>query len=123
MALDPDTLDQLLDTVRRYVRERLVPLEAEVAENDAVPPEVIAEMRDLGLFGLSIPEEHGGLGLSVSDEVRVVHLEDVRVVQEDCLVRCRQRPLLRCRHWDQVHGGGLRGHLRAGDGLLRFLPS
>ncbi|MEK9831361.1 MAG: acyl-CoA dehydrogenase family protein [Rhodospirillaceae bacterium] len=72
MALDPDTLDQLLDTVRRYVRERLVPLEAEVAENDAVPPEVIAEMRDLGLFGLSIPEEHGGLGLSVSDEVRVV---------------------------------------------------
>ena len=72
MALDPDTLDQLLHTVRRYVRERLVPLEAEVAENDAVPPEVIAEMRDLGLFGLSIPEEHGGLGLSVSDEVRVV---------------------------------------------------
>ncbi len=72
MALDPETLDQLLDTVRRYVRERLVPLEAEVAENDAVPPEVIAEMRDLGLFGLSIPEEHGGLGLSVSDEVRVV---------------------------------------------------
>ena len=72
MALDPDTLDQLLDTVRRYVRERLVPLETEVAENDAVPPEVIAEMRDLGLFGLSIPEEHGGLGLSVSDEVRVV---------------------------------------------------
>lgn len=74
MALDPDTLDQLLDTVRRYVRERLVPLEAEVAENDAVPPEVIAEMRDLGLFGLSIPEEHGGLGLSVSDEVRVVQV-------------------------------------------------
>ncbi len=72
MALDPDTLDQLLDTVQRYVRERLVPLETEVAENDAVPPEVIAEMRDLGLFGLSIPEEHGGLGLSVSDEVRVV---------------------------------------------------
>ena len=73
MALDPETLDQLLDTVRRFVRERLVPHEAEVAENDAVPPEIIAEMRDLGLFGLSIPNAHGGLGLSVSDEVRIVH--------------------------------------------------
>ncbi len=73
MALDPETLEQLLDTIQRYVRERLVPLEAEVSEKDAVPAEVIAEMRELGLFGLSIPEEHGGLGLSVSDEVRVVH--------------------------------------------------
>lgn len=71
MALDPETLDQLLATVRRFVRERLVPLEAEVAANDAVPQEIIAEMRELGLFGLSIPEEFGGLGLTMSEEVRV----------------------------------------------------
>ena len=54
MAMDSDTLDLLLTTVHRFVRERLVPLEAEVAENDAVPPEIIAEMRELGLFGLSL---------------------------------------------------------------------
>jgi acyl-CoA dehydrogenase len=72
MALDPETLDQLLDTVRRYVRERLVPLEAQVAEEDLIPPVVIDEMRDLGLFGLSIPEEYGGLGLTLSEEARVV---------------------------------------------------
>ena len=72
MALDAQTRDQFLDTVRRFVEERLRPLEAEVAENDAVPPEVVAEMAALGLFGLSIPEDYGGLGLSLEDEARVV---------------------------------------------------
>ncbi|CAN0531504.1 unnamed protein product, partial [Laminaria digitata] len=72
MALDPETLQQLLDTVRRFVRERLVPLEAQVSEEDEVPGEIIEEMRELGLFGLSIPEEYGGLGLSMFEEVLTV---------------------------------------------------
>lgn len=71
MALDPETLEQLVGTVRRFVRERLVPLEQQVAETDEIPHEVVAEMRELGLFGLSIPEEFGGLGLSMTEEVRV----------------------------------------------------
>src|SRR3954465_9955936 len=71
MALDPETFEALIDTVRRYVAEQLRPLEAEVAEADEVPDEVVREMRDMGLFGLSIPEEYGGLGLSMSEEVRV----------------------------------------------------
>ncbi|MBL8586037.1 MAG: acyl-CoA dehydrogenase family protein [Bradyrhizobiaceae bacterium] len=71
MALDQQTLDALLETVARFVRNRLVPLEASVAENDAVPEDVIAEMRDLGLFGFAIPEEYGGLGLTMEEEVRL----------------------------------------------------
>ncbi|MBB6011399.1 acyl-CoA dehydrogenase [Aquamicrobium lusatiense] len=71
MALDSETLDQLLETIRRFVRERLVPLEHQVAENDAIPAEIITAMREMGLFGLSIPEEHGGLGLSMEEEVCV----------------------------------------------------
>ena len=71
MALDKDVLDQLLDTLGRFVREKLVPLEHKVAEDDAIPAEVIAAMREMGLFGLSIPEEYGGLGLSMADEVQV----------------------------------------------------
>jgi acyl-CoA dehydrogenase len=71
MPLDLATFDALIDTVRRFVAERLRPLEAQVAEDDEVPEAVIAEMREMGLFGLSIPEEYGGLGLTMSEEVRV----------------------------------------------------
>ena len=71
MALDPETRDQLIDTVRRFVTERLRPLEAQVAEDDAIPDDVIAEMKALGLYGLSIPEEYGGLDLSMEDECLV----------------------------------------------------
>jgi acyl-CoA dehydrogenase len=71
MALDLQTRDQLIDTVRRFVAERLRPLEAQVAEDDRVPEHVIAEMRDLGLFGLSIDPEYGGLGLDMEEECLV----------------------------------------------------
>jgi acyl-CoA dehydrogenase len=71
MALDADTREQLIDTVRRFVAERLRPIEAQVAENDRVPDDVLAEMRALGLFGLTIPEEYGGLDLSMEDECLV----------------------------------------------------
>ena len=71
MPLDPESFSLLLDTLRRFVAERLRPLEAQVAQEDEVPVAVVAEMRGMGLFGLSIPEEYGGLGLSMSEEVRV----------------------------------------------------
>ncbi len=71
MALDAETRDQLIDTVRRFVAERLRPIEAQVAENDAVPDDVLADRRALGLYGLTIPEEYGGLDLSMEDECLV----------------------------------------------------
>jgi acyl-CoA dehydrogenase len=71
MPLDPDTFDALIDTIRRFVAERLRPLEEKVADEDEVPDEIVAEMRAMGLFGLSIPEEYGGLALTMSEEVRV----------------------------------------------------
>ncbi|MFT5706180.1 MAG: acyl-CoA dehydrogenase [Oceanospirillaceae bacterium] len=72
MALDQETLQQFINTVRRYVHERLIPLEAQVAEQDYIPQEVVTEMREMGLFGLSIPEQYGGLGLSMSEEVAII---------------------------------------------------
>jgi acyl-CoA dehydrogenase len=71
MALDPETFDALIETIRRFVAERLRPLEERVAEEDEVPEDIVREMREMGLFGLSIPEEYGGLGLTMSEEVRV----------------------------------------------------
>jgi acyl-CoA dehydrogenase len=71
MALDTETRDQLIDTVRRFVAERLRPLEARIAEDDAIPEDILAEMRALGLYGLSIPEAYGGLDLSMEEECLV----------------------------------------------------
>ncbi|HJT07744.1 MAG TPA: acyl-CoA dehydrogenase family protein [Stellaceae bacterium] len=72
MALDPQTLREFLDSIARFVRERLVPAEAEVAESDVVPEAIVGEMRRLGFFGMTIPEAYGGLGLSMSDEAQVL---------------------------------------------------
>ena len=71
MSLDAETFDALIDTVRRFVAERLRPLEAEVEEADAIPAHIVEEMKALGLFGLSIAEEYGGLGLTMVEECRV----------------------------------------------------
>ena len=71
MPLDMDVREQLVETVRRFVSERLRPLEAQVAEEDAMPSDVVEEMKQLGLFGLSIPAEYGGLDLSMEDECLV----------------------------------------------------
>ena len=70
MALDPRPAPVARHRAR-FVRERLAPAEAEVAENDAVPPDIIAEMRELGLFGLSIPEGTAGSASRMEDEVQV----------------------------------------------------
>ncbi|WP_010162240.1 acyl-CoA dehydrogenase family protein [Sphingomonas sp. PAMC 26617] len=71
MALDPETFDALIDTVRRFVAERLRPLEAQVEADDAIPADVVQDMREMGLFGLSIDEAYGGLGLTMLEEARV----------------------------------------------------
>ena len=71
MPLDLETREQLLSSVRKFVSERLVPNEDKVARDDLVPDDIIREMRELGLFGLSIPTEFGGLGLTMEEEVLV----------------------------------------------------
>ncbi|WP_027478776.1 acyl-CoA dehydrogenase family protein [Curvibacter gracilis] len=72
MIRDPQTFQALLDSVTRFTRERLVPAENEVAETDAIPHAIVQEMRDMGLFGLTIPEAYGGLELTMEEEVRVL---------------------------------------------------
>ncbi len=73
MALDHDTFELLKESVRRFVRERLVPAEDQVEEHDEVPADILQEMKDLGLCGLSIPEEYGGIGLSMAQECEVAY--------------------------------------------------
>jgi acyl-CoA dehydrogenase len=69
MIRDPESFNILLDTVSRLVREKLIPREEEVTESDEIPADIVADMRTMGLFGLTIPEEYGGLGFTSEEEV------------------------------------------------------
>jgi acyl-CoA dehydrogenase len=73
MAIDNESFELLLATVQRFVRERLVPAEDAVEEHDEVPADFVDDMKEMGLFGLSIPDEYGGIGLSMSQECRVAY--------------------------------------------------
>ena len=73
MAIDNESFDLLLASVQRFVRERLIPAENAVEEQDEVPADIVQDMKDMGLFGLSIPEAYGGIGLSMEQECRVAY--------------------------------------------------
>lgn len=72
MPLDAETMSQLRETVQRFVRERLIPNERKAEESDAIPADIVAGMRELGLFGLTIPVEYGGLGLNTEEEAQII---------------------------------------------------
>ncbi|MGM8899319.1 MULTISPECIES: acyl-CoA dehydrogenase family protein [unclassified Psychrobacter] len=69
MIRDKETLNQITETIRQFVSNQLIPMEHWVAENDCLPDDIINQMRELGLFGLTIPEAYGGLGVTMEEEV------------------------------------------------------
>ena len=70
--MNADDFRDVLDSVRRFVHDRVIPVEPEIEEKDAVPEDIRQACKDMGLFGFAIPEEYGGLGLSMSEEVELV---------------------------------------------------
>jgi len=72
MIRDPETFDALLNAIQRFVKERLVPHEDEVSDTDHIPDALVQEMREMGLFGISIPQVYGGLELTMEEEVRAM---------------------------------------------------
>ena len=71
MIRDQETLNQLITLIDRFVKERLIPRELELAESGSLPEDILEEMKSMGLFGLTIPEEYGGLGLTMEEEIEV----------------------------------------------------
>jgi len=71
-AVDSETFQLMLQSIRRLVVEQLIPAETEVEESDAIPPRLVEAMKEIGLFGIAVPEEYGGLGLNMAQEVDVV---------------------------------------------------
>jgi len=65
MPTDPAMRDELIATVRRFVERDVIPVASELEHADEYPESIVATMRDLGLFGVTIPEEHDGLGLDL----------------------------------------------------------
>jgi acyl-CoA dehydrogenase len=63
--------DQLLDVLRDFVRHEVMPAEAGIDESDEIPARLIAQAKEMGLYGYALPTEYGGLGLSVEQQVRV----------------------------------------------------
>ena len=71
-GMSSDVFEQFMEQLRRYVRERLVPAEEDAIEQDRVPEDICAEMRDMGLFGVTIPEEYGGAGFNTSQYITFI---------------------------------------------------
>lgn len=71
MIRDNETLDILLDSLRQFVNEVLIPRENEVADTDTIPQDIVEQMQAMGLFGLTLPEEFGGLGVTMEEEVNI----------------------------------------------------
>ena len=72
-GMDADVFEQFLDQLGRYVRQRLIPAEREIIETDEIPADILQEMREMGLFGLTMPEEFGGSGMNITQYARTVH--------------------------------------------------
>jgi acyl-CoA dehydrogenase len=70
--MDPDVFEAFIHQLERYVRDRLIPAEKQVVADDRIPAGILAEMREMGLFGLTMPVEHGGAGMNVSQYVEAI---------------------------------------------------
>jgi acyl-CoA dehydrogenase len=71
-GMDPDVFEQFMDQLHRYVRERLIPAEQIVIANDAIPDEIVQELREMGLFGLTNAAEFGGAEMNARQYVLTV---------------------------------------------------
>ena len=73
-GMDPEIFDQFIDQLERYVRERLIPAEEQVLADDRIPDDLVDEMREMGLFGLTMPEEYGGSGMNIPQYVETIRV-------------------------------------------------
>jgi acyl-CoA dehydrogenase len=70
--MDLETFEMFRSTVRRFVEEQLIPAEDAVEDTDAVPADIVSQIKQMGLFGLSVPVEYGGLGCTMGEEAAII---------------------------------------------------
>jgi acyl-CoA dehydrogenase len=69
--MDPSDLADVLSAVRDFVRKEVVPIEEQIDAEDAIPERVIATCKEMGLYGFAIPQEYGGLGMTLTEEAQL----------------------------------------------------
>jgi len=72
MATQPHDAHPIVAAVRRFVDKEVVPAASALEHADAYPHDLVARMRELGLFGALVPTDYGGLGLDVATYARVI---------------------------------------------------
>jgi len=69
--VEPSDLADVLSAVRDFIRKEVVPIEEQIDAEDAIPEQVIATCKDMGLYGFAIPQEYGGLGMTLTEEAQL----------------------------------------------------
>jgi len=72
MPTDPEIRDEVIATVRRFVARDVIPVASDLEHADEYPGAIVEQMKELGLFGITIPEEYGGLGLDLLTYIGIV---------------------------------------------------
>src|SRR5260221_1595499 len=70
MQLTPE-VTQLCAELRRFIEKEVEPRSRWIEEHDEIPPELVQKARELGLFGLTIPEQYGGIGLDIAGKMAI----------------------------------------------------
>src|ERR1035438_8209717 len=71
MTVTTAEFDDLISLMRGFIRREVMPAEADIDASDEIPAQLIAQAKEMGLYGYALPTEYGGLGLSVEQQVRV----------------------------------------------------
>ena len=111
-----DVQQEILSTVRDFVDKEIIPVATELEHRDEYPQQIVDGLKELGLFGLMIPEEYGGLGESL-----LTYALCVEEIARGWMSRVRhhQHPLHRGVHAQAARHAGAEGPLPAADGGRR----
>lgn len=69
--MDAQTFEDVLKAVRTFVRSEVVPAEELIEETDQIPDAIRSQAAEIGLFGFALPEQYGGLGCTMAEEVEL----------------------------------------------------
>ena len=71
-GVDESVRAEMNESVRRFVANEVIPVASELERSDGFPAEIVEQMRQMGLFGITVPEASGGLGLDLLTHICII---------------------------------------------------